>query len=408
MYLLQSAIHARLHHPVVILCFALLASLAAAQPDFTGMSDVEVLMHEDRVAGIAEFQKRAKDYPPEKIRDIEREYFKQRMTPRERDLTAEEHLAIVNTSANIERRMKALDDFKTLYDTADDSEKVRFRDAYLDAWAEVPFVPYSEGEDSTVSENRSRFWFYAREFGNYVQSEEEFLSILEERCLGEWGEVGRSEFLTALLGAKIPLGSLTAVRMEKLYNDMNAERTSPMVDDGEYLMIGQIHRVLGRCGEPGLEVVQRLGTASQEYGIWSLGLNSAPEAERLLWEMYEETPENSDRTRLNILRELSGRRSATPQEQGVRQARIRQELTPYLRLPEGQVNLWNVNRAVALAKDTGDPFYLPHISAMREALSQLPLDEIVCPGMDDRMEEMIARVNENFDSAVARLGEAQK
>ncbi|MCF6287005.1 MAG: hypothetical protein L3K26_17740 [Candidatus Hydrogenedentes bacterium] len=396
----------------VLACLLVLSPYASSQPDFTGMSDVKVMLYmhsEDSVTGLAEFRRRSKDYSRAQIRAIEQEFNRQLMLPRDKPTpTVEGLLETVNATTKITRRLDAFSALYERYMAADTPEKDAIRKAFLDSWASVTYSPRRADEREDAYLDRRRFRGYAHELGYYVQTEAELISILKARYLDSGMARGEQEFLNALAYAKVPLGSLAAAEVERLYADMiESLRPSGGIGNCETItMSSQIHQVLGRSGRPGLEALLRMGTESREEGIWALGSNTTPEAEAMLWDMYETTPANHDRRRIELLRALSGKRG-TASDQEARRARIRAALVPYLQLPAGEVNLWNMERAVALAKDTRDPYYLPHVTELEVALRQLGEDQFDPTGSDLSVEERRVALYIHLDEATAKLRDAK-
>ncbi|MCF6287004.1 MAG: hypothetical protein L3K26_17735, partial [Candidatus Hydrogenedentes bacterium] len=295
---------------------------------------------------------------------------------------------------------------KAIYDESETAQKAQISTAYLSAWQQVTEGIARDIEGSTASNDRSSFWFYARDAGHFIRTEEELVPVLKEKCLDSGIARGQYEFLNALSFAPIPLGQLAATEAEQLYCDMLAEQSGGFARCGDGTTTRQIHRILGRSGRPGLEAMLRIGTESREEGIYALGINDTPEAEAILWNMYENCPENHARSRIQILRALSGRRGET-QVQEARRARIRAALSPYLQLPAGEVNLWNMEHAVALAKDTRDPYYFPHVTELEAALRQLSDDQFDPEGSNLSVAERRAALYTHLDEATAKLRDAK-
>lgn len=152
-----------------------------AEPDFSQVSDVDLLFHEDRDAAMEEYKRRGQDYTPQQVREIEAEFFRQVRMPREKvEPTVGELLDKINQSDDVLKRMKAFTALQERYEAAVASEKGEIREAFLAAWAEVPY-PKTHEEDENG--NMMRYRDYAHQAGLYFASEEELLPILEERCL---------------------------------------------------------------------------------------------------------------------------------------------------------------------------------------------------------------------------------
>ena len=380
------------------------STCANAEPDFSNVSDVDLLLHEDREEAMAEYKLRTKDYTPQQVREIEAEFFRQVRMPRETvEPTVGDLLDKINQSDDILKRMKAFTALHELYEAANASVKEEIREAFLAAWAEVPY-PKTHEEDENG--NMMRYRDYAHQAGLYFASEEELLPILEERCLNIDAVDRHVLFIDTLTRAKIPLGSLTAKRMEQLYHDLTTEYGNRLINDNEYASLSQLHQVLGRCGKPGYDAVLRMGTAEREYGIFALQINSTPEAEKLLWEMYAHEPENHDRDRLGLLRAI-GSKGGESEVRATRRERLRPELVRYLKLPEGVADVWNIQAAVELAKDTKDTYYLPHVESLERAFFNLNSNAYKCPGMEDRMDEALATLQERFAEAKVTLAGAE-
>jgi hypothetical protein len=376
---------------------------ANAETDFSGVSDADLLFHEDREAAAEEYKRRMNDYSPQQVREIEAEIFRQIRMPREKiEATVNDLLGKINQSDDAVIRMKSFTAIQERYEAADASEKNSIREAFLAAWAEVPYpATYEENEN----DNMMRYRDYAHQAGLYFASEEELLPILEERCLNIDAVDRHLLFIDTLTRAKIPLGSLTAKRMEQIYEDLTTEYGNRLINDFEYGSLSQLHQVLGRCGKQGYDAVLRMGTAEREYGIFALQINSTPEAEELLWEMYARQPENHDRDRLKLLRAI-GSKGGEFEVRTTRRERVRPELVRYLKLPEGIADVWNIQAAVELAKDMKDPYYLPHVEALERAFFNLNSNAYKCPGMEDRMDEALATLRKRFDEAKATLVDA--
>lgn len=161
---------------------------------------------------------------------------------------------------------------------------------------------------------------------------------------------------------------------------------------------------MGRCGKSGLDVLLRLKLEATENGIWALGFNASPESEPILWDMFSNKPADAVQSRLQMLRAICAK-LGTPEQQETRRERVRPELVQYLKLPKGVADVWNIQHAVELAKDTKDSYYLPHVEALERAFFSLNSNAYKCPGMEDRMDEALATLQESFDNAKLKLSE---
>lgn len=377
-------------------------TVANAEPDFSGVSDVDLLLHEDREEAMEEYKLRTKDYTPQQVWEIEAEFFRQVRMPREEvEPTVEELLAKINQADDILKRMKPFTALHERYEVADASEKGEIREAFLAAWDQVPYPTTYEDDEN---DNMSRYRDYAYQASLYFPTEEELIPILKERCLNIEAADRQSLFIGELVRTKVQLGAVSAVLMEQLYNEMKVERANRFATDREYATLAELHQVLGRCGKPGFETLLRMGTAEREYGVLALQINNTPEAEALLWKMYEETSADHDRTRLHLLRAI-GSKGGTVEERAARCARVRPELERYLQMPEGKIDLWAVQDAVSLAKDSKDPYYLPYVMTLETSLFRADRSNYECSGMEDRMEEALAMLQESFDNAKLKLSE---
>lgn len=385
---------------VLGIVLAALAMAAGAQTDFSELSDLDLMFHEDREAATAELKLRTKDYTPRQIRELEEEYFRRVRDPEAwPEPSVEDVFAKINQTDDTVRRLKQFMKIQKRFEEADDTEKRKIRDRYLSAWSDVPYPPHY---DDTKIDNVMRYRDYANNAGLYFTKEDELLPLLEERCLNieAWDRHGL--FVDSLLSAKIELGELSARRVESLYNEITEANTTGIGNDVEYVTLGQIHQILGRCGKPGFDALLRLGTGFTEHGIFSLRINTSPEAEALLWEFLANTSDEKRSIQLDLLRALYAKRG-TPAEQITRRDKLRREFSKHLAVPEGVVDIWITRSAVELAKDTKDSYYLPQVRALEKALFQLGPESYRCPGMEDRMDEALASLRDSFDETIASL-----
>lgn len=375
----------------------------SGMPDFSSMSDVDLLLHlyEEPEAAMEEYKRRAKDYTPQQVREIEAEFFRQIRMPKESvEPTIEELLTEVNQTADVVKRMKRFDELHERYSAADEVAKSDIREAFLVAWAEVP---YTEAPDEKNDQGRYRD--YATRAHHYFQTEAELVPVLAERCLSIPGHAGQNLFVNALPLHSMEFGALTVHHVERIYSERYGNRKGMVFCGMEYNEIEKYHRILGLCGSPGLEAILRLGTERAPYGFEALGASSAPEAESILWSVYDQHARSSVSLRLEVLRQIN-RNQSSPKSQAERRDRIRPEILRYLQLPDSVANLWDVQAAVELAKDTKDTYYLPHVESLERAFFNLNSNAYKCPGMDDRMDEALATLQERFDEAKATLADA--
>jgi len=383
---------------------SLIVLTAAADSDFTGLTDIEVLMHEDSAAGIAEFQRRAKDYSKDEIRAIEQEYFKRLTTPSlQVELTVPQILAKINATEDSNKHSSLFKALGDRYKAAGSVEKEHIRAAFLTAWEEIP---YPTSYDVNHIPSMLRFRAYAHEAGVYFPTEAELIPLLETRCLHSEAYDSYDLYADVLLGAKVSLGPIAAESAEQVYLDAAENAQNTFGNCNLYVLESRLLRVMGRSGKPGFDALLRIGKEDSELGYGALGMNVTPEAELLLWDLYESKNHNQYQTRLKILRALVGKRGSA-MEQSTRQARIRGELVSYLALPVGSVNVRTLQSAVALVTDTKDPYYLPHVENLERTFFSLSPEEYHCPGMDDRMEEVMVSLREDFSDAKSRLGRAR-
>jgi len=372
------------------------ASVGAQQTNFSEMSDVEVLLHEDREAGLAEFRRRASDYSPAEIGRIEREVHERLMTPRASSTpTPATLLGNINHAKDSLNRMEYFDKLHALYAAGDESSKAAIRQAFLEAWDDVT---YPATYDASKIHELLLYREYAEEAGRYFSTEDTLFPILIERCLNIDAEDRHDLFIGAILNARIELGSIAAHWAEQIYGETISAIQGPLFNRGEADLQSKLLRIMGQSGKPGFDALIRVGKEDSEDGIRALGMNNTPESEELLWELYGTKNPNQEQIRLNILRSLSGM-GGSPEERETRNARIRSELSQYLKLPEGIVNLWNVHHAISLAKDTKDPYFLPLISELRGSLSNLEPSEYECPGMEGRMDEALNALHKTLNDA---------
>ena len=356
----------------------ILASPVFAQIDFSEMSDVEVEMHPDRRAAGEESLRRTANYTREDFEALSREVSRIRDTPgAQRVWTVAEYFDMINHSANYGFCHRTMNKINARFEEGDGSEKAAIREAFLEGWAAVPFLVNDED-----SYNRGRHILYMRNARNYVVSEEEFLPMLKEKFLSDDLLTGQTYFLDALDIVGIPLGEATALEVEKIYYALKESPNGGIFRPRESVPSAdnsKIHRVLGRCGRPGLDVIERLGTSDTDAGIWALTISRIPETEDLLWEKFEAAPENHDRQRirlLNCLNHLTGDEATRK----VRRDRIREAFLPYLKLPEGEIDLWALGHAIDFAIDSKDPYYLEHVTALENAVRTLGPDENLTGG----------------------------
>lgn len=384
-----------------ITLFAVMTTHSAMADDFTGMTDVEVLLQRDDPAAMAEIQRRTKDYTQEEIRALEQAYFKAKLTPRpEEERSVEEEFERINQEPDGLTQMRHFRALHEPYLEKGEAEQAAHREAFQAGWAAASVVAIDGGD---ARESRMRYRNYAFQAERYFTSEETLLPLLVERCLEVEAFDGRYLFLDAIQRTKVPLGAATAQRLEALFGEYSAEWKSELSTCNVYSRILELHRGLGNCGEAGIAVVQRLGYVTFQPGFIALGRNRAPEAEALLWEMYGDTPGNQDRRRLELLWAIARKETGTSLEITARRDRVREELSRYLSLPEGPVNLGDIGSAVSLAEATRDPYFLPRVNALAQEFRALSPESYESPGMEERMDEAVATLEKKFDDALARL-----
>jgi hypothetical protein len=114
----------------------------SGMPDFSSMSDVDLLLHqyEEPEAAMEEYKRRTKDYTPQQVREIEAEFFRQARMPREKiEPTVNDFLSKINQSDDAVIRMKSFTAIQEGSEAAESSGKNSIRESFLTAWAEVPY-----------------------------------------------------------------------------------------------------------------------------------------------------------------------------------------------------------------------------------------------------------------------------
>jgi hypothetical protein len=393
--------------PLVFVSFVFVSAVDR-DADLSTLSDVELFLHEDKKAARAVLDERARNFSPEEMRAFQ-EALGAEIKRRARNPvppTALDLLARMKDPSRAVPGQVPIVEFRKVFAASSDTEKATIRAQFMADWEDVTYPPSGDRRPG-FREERSLFDMYLREAARLYTDEAAVLSMLDDRCLNRGIEGEIALFLKGLQSHEYEAGALTAARIEHCFEGWPTWGISEIGYRERGDMLPYLYHILANCGRDGLDVLVRLGKTSTDLGVDALGSIDVPEAETMLWEMYENTPANHDRRRIKLLRALSVKRGE-PTVRQTRRARIREELVPYLQLPAGELNLWDIQRAVALAKDTRDPYYHSHLVALEASVRQLGENQKIVGGNNNvSLEERMETLHTSIDDAKAKLGGAE-
>lgn len=289
--------------------------------------------------------------------------------------SAAELLERLNGADSIGGWIKPLVALEKQYRDADEQGKRAIQAEYLAAWDRVPLPDATE--QSEGFDHLKLYFVYANNAKKYFQNEAELLAALKSRLLRPELADGELRFLEALSqgGAPGVLGPLSAKYVDEVLTGLETRRRTPEFMQALPDIIEFSYLILGQCDRDGLAVIKRQGKARHGEGISALRYIDVPEAEAMLWEVYESFPPTSRSMRVKVLAALMEKQKRVPEEG--RLQRIRAEMVQYLAMPKDKFYLSELRSAAQVAGASRDPYYLPYLEKFKTAIESADLTPAV-------------------------------
>lgn len=362
---------------VVVLFLALLLQRgnAWAQADLESLTDQELLERLSEPGARELLERRFSTYSEADQRRIMREHFEAaaaRGPATREEPSAAELIEMLNTATSQEGWVKSLAELELRYNAANGSEKQAIQMDFLAGWDRLPLPPV-EPEYNDQFGWLNLYFIYANNARKYFQDEEELLAALKLRLLRPEIPKGELRFLEALSQPGIPgvLGPLSAEYVESTSAARKTHARTHEFMETLSESIDYSYAILGQCGQSGLEVIKRLGTARHDEGINALRYIDVPEAETMLWESYESFPSTARSMRVKVLGALMEKQKRAPNDE--RLERIRAEMVQYLTIPEDKFYLSELSKVAHVVGGTHDPYYLPYLDRFKAAIESANL-----------------------------------
>ncbi len=366
---------------VFMLLLALLLHMGSAwgQADLEKLTDQELLERLSEPEARALLEQRFSTYLETDKRRIMREHFEAaaaRGSATREEPSAAELIERLNTATGPEGWIKALAELELRYNAADGSEQRAIQTEYLAGWDRVPLPP-AEPEYNEQFGWLNLYFIYANNARKYFQNEEELLAALKLRLLRPEVSKGELRFLEALSqpGVVGVLGPLSAKYVETAASVRKTQERTPEFIESLSDSIDYSYAILGQCGQDGLEVIKRLGTARHDGGINALRYIDVPEAEAMLWEAYDSFTPTGRNMRVKVLGALMEKQRRSPNDE--RLERIRSEMVQYLVVPKGEFYLSELSSAASVAEESRDAYYLPYLEKLKTAIESADLSKAV-------------------------------
>ncbi|MCC6695084.1 MAG: HEAT repeat domain-containing protein [Candidatus Hydrogenedentes bacterium] len=211
-------------------------------------------------------------------------------------------------------------------------------------------------------------------------------------------------FLTILSQRKTDRGANTVETLRTIWSQLPPYGTDAYFRNVETIgsIQGQIYRILGECGDAGLEFLKSTDWQGRDAAISALGAIGTEDARQMLVALYQTLDPRKTQTRLTILMGLSSMMKRA-KDRELRDF-LRQELPPLLVIDAADVFVSTLGNAVAVAERTEDSYYIPHLKSLLEDAQGPAVEQAKERQIDSdeewvqRKEELIKTIQDAIDS----------
>lgn len=348
------------------------ASASPPAPDLSELSDTELFLHDDQEASHEILDRRVRSYSPKEMQEfkdaLEAE-IKLRSENRTQQ-TANELLEQLKYPLQENKGVDPAHAFYEAFENAPASEKILLRTQLLSDWETIRYPELTENHTDAENE-RALFQKYLQLAPRLYDDEIEVVNMLESRCLDRDIEGGQLLFIQGLQAQGKAAGPATAGRVERIFHALSTWGVAEIGNLEHNDILPYLYNILANCGQEGIDVLVRLDLTNTDNGIQALAAIDLPEAETLLWGLYQDSDDKLGSYKLKILSAIQAKQARDPSVE--RHNRIRQELVRYLVIPEGEVSLATTDAAIQLAGRTGDQWFIQHINALETRLKILSI-----------------------------------
>ncbi len=381
---------------------------AQAQPDYSKLSDEELVKQFDRPGYKAEFQRRLADYGPEEQEEARRLFLERfKSTDAHDTATEDDLLAAVRNFGDTHQAFKALEELKARYAGANASDQAalyeRLRAVYRAT--PYPFVISDVPASPDIVTHRDTYQGLTA-VAKACLPEKSALKLLREVYLDSGQKGAITQFLLQIDGEPFT-GQPTLEVLQELKARVRPYDRAKLDELGEHEALGSIiTSKLRQCGDNGFDALKATPWQRSGVGIATMGSFKNPEARELLLTYYGTLPEKEYRQsgrRLEVLTALMNHWDRES-DSDFREL-LRTELAQILELNHNE-NPARLEITAQTIEATRDPWFLPLLKERRASLDLAEMRRVSTLPEEYR-EETLQSVQKYLDQAIATLEKEQ-